>query len=129
MLDRLLASSLALVLTIAGVPLCVGMDMSARARVGHLCSDEGTNPGAAGDAARYGTSDSDLDCCVLGSAPSPRAPADRVQVNTTGQWLPAPKGLTGGTAVSVRDPIPLSSVDPPGSPSFALHLFLCVFLI
>jgi hypothetical protein len=68
-------------------------------------------------------------CCVIGSAPSPRPPADRVQVNTAGQWLPAPKALTGGTSVPVRDPILLSGADPPGSPSFALHLFLCVFLI
>lgn len=129
MLNRLTASSLALTLTIAGMPLCVGMDMDTTGASGHVCADAGTRLGAVGDALRHDASMPDRVCCWLGSAPGPRPPAERTATNAPTVLPAVPSTLAAGSHVQVPNPILVSTADPPGSPSLARHLFFCVFLI
>jgi hypothetical protein len=129
MLNRLAASSLALTLTIAGMPLCVGMDVDTGGASGHVCSDAGTRPGAVDDALPHNASMPDPDCCMLGSVPGSRPPAERTATNAPNVLPAVPSTLAAGSNVQVPNPILLSTADPPGSPSLARHLFFCVFLI
>lgn len=128
MLNRLTASALALTLTIAGMPLCVGMDMDTTGESGHVCSDAGTHPDAVGDALRHHAPMPDPTCCMLGSAPGPRPPTERTATSAPSVLLPVPIALAPVSAIPVRNPVLLSTADPP-APSLARHLFLCVFLI
>ena len=128
MLNRLAASSLALALTIAGMPLCGGMDMDTTGTSGHVCADADTRPGATDDAPRNDASMPDSACCMLGSVPGPRPPAERVP-NAPNDPLPMASALAPVSTIPTPNPILLSTADPPGSSSLARHLFFCVFLI
>jgi hypothetical protein len=129
MLNRLAAFALALTLTITGMPLCAGMVMDTAGASGHVCSHAGTRPGAVGDALRHDAPMPDPDCCLLGSAPGPRLPTERTATNAPNVLLPVPAALAPASPIPVHNPILLSTADPPGSPSLARHLVLCVFLM
>lgn len=129
MLNRLLASSLALTLSTMGMSLCVGMDMGTSGASGHVCSDAGTRPGAVGDAPLHDAPMPEPDCCVLDSAQNSRLRAERIATSAASVSLPVPSALAAGFNVHVRPSILVRTADPPGSASLARHLFFCVFLI
>ena len=124
---RLLIGSLSFVLATAGLPPCVGMDMSATAMAAHHCCDGETCPETVGASPHHGTAMPSA-CCVLGRAPEPRPPVERPVLGTTALPL-APAVLPAEWTAPVGAPIHLTAVGPPAAPAVARHLLLSVLLI
>jgi hypothetical protein len=129
MLKQLLASSLVLTLAAAGLPPCVGMDMSVGAMAEHHCCEADSCPDVVDNGPRHGSSIPQADCCVFASVPAERAPAQRTTAEAGARLLSVAMAAPAAWTAPFFEPILPPTSGPPGSPGISRHLLLSVLLI
>ena len=129
MLGKTLAALLVLTMSTVGIAPCFGMAMDVRAEAAeHRCCEGESCPEPGDEPVWPSPSMPKADCCVIGSVPDPRPPAERTAAEAIVRLAPTASPLPALWLVPVLHLEPAPD-PPPGSPGIARHLFLSVLLI